>query len=260
MEYTQERIQFDKTLTKLEDLGSTLNLALNFGGVDTNSLNRMKEAAEELSNLDYASFIMRWLKEDDARGHFQGYIKDVWQMHHLENTKHKPERLGEDYVQLADTYDRVRNTIIWELSKQLKDNERVDEKGNIYKVNTEEINDEFGHTYRIGKPIEEPPKETPKEKTKKTFRDCILIDDKDEILEVLHRLIDGKIGKFVAEVLCWSNDNGLITIPSYNIIKSEFGNIGDSSTFYKYKKDGFDWSKELDAYRAIDRNLSKFTN
>ena len=158
MEIYTERVIFRRVLDKLELLGSTLELALNVGGVDANSLNRMKEAAEKLCNLDCADFINEWLEEEDAREYLQIYIKKVWQMHRLENTKHKPEELEEDYAQLADTYDRVRNTIILKLSKLLKDNERIDEKGNIYEVNTEEINDEFGNTYRIDKPIEEPPK------------------------------------------------------------------------------------------------------
>ena len=134
MEIYADRVVFRKVLDKLELLSSTLELALNFGGVDANSLNRMKEAAKELCNLDYASFINEWLEEEDARGYLQTYIKKVWQMHHLENTKHKPERLGKDYAQLADTYDRVRNTIIWELSKLLKDDEMIDDDGNIYNI------------------------------------------------------------------------------------------------------------------------------
>lgn len=234
MEYTQERIQFDKTLTKLEDLGSTLKWALNFGGVDANSLNRMKEAAEELSNLDFGSFIMRWLKEDDARGHFQGYFNDIYKTPNIASYQVEEKRLSDTYVDIADKYERVRNTIILFLSKQLKDDERVDEKGNIYKVNTEEINDEFGHIYRIDKLIEEPPKETPKEKIKKNFRDCILIDDKDGLLKVLHRLIDGKIGKFVTEVIWCCLDKGLIKKPTFPQVQEEFGNIGNKTGYHKY--------------------------
>ena len=134
MEIYTERVVFRRVLDKLELLGSTLKLALNFRGVDANSLNRMKEAAEKLCNLDYAAFINEWLAEEDARGYLQTYIKKVWQMHHLENTKYKPEELGEDYAQLADTYDRVRNTIILKLSKQLKDDEMIDDDGNIYNI------------------------------------------------------------------------------------------------------------------------------
>lgn len=134
MEIYTDRVIFSKVLNKLGQLGEILNLSLLYGGVDNDSLNKMKDVTEELNKVEFESFINEWLEEGDARGYLHRYIKKVWQMHHFDSTKYKIEELGEDYTQAAAAYDRVRNTIVWMLSNYLKDGEMVDEKGSIYRI------------------------------------------------------------------------------------------------------------------------------
>lgn len=66
------------------------------------------------------------------------------------------------------------------------------------------------------------------------FEACILIDDKELLLEKLHKLIGGKKGKFVANVIKACCDVGIIAKPTYTQVKNEFGNIGAKSGYNKY--------------------------
>lgn len=66
------------------------------------------------------------------------------------------------------------------------------------------------------------------------FASCIMIDNKEQLLQKLHNLIDGKKGKFVAKVIKVCCDVGLIAKPTYTQVRNEFGNIGDKSGYNKY--------------------------
>lgn len=69
---------------------------------------------------------------------------------------------------------------------------------------------------------------------KKTFKDRVIAKNKEETLNKLHSLIDGKRGKNVALVVVASVEMGLIEKPTYKEVKSEFGDIGAESGYNKY--------------------------
>lgn len=71
------------------------------------------------------------------------------------------------------------------------------------------------------------------------FESCILINDKEQLLEKLHKLIDGKKGKFVANVIKVCCDVGIIVRPTYTQVRNEFGDIGDKSGYNKYISYGY---------------------
>ena len=66
------------------------------------------------------------------------------------------------------------------------------------------------------------------------FESCILIDDKEQLLQKLHKLIDGKKGKFVANVIKVCCSVGIIVKPTYTQVRNEFGDIGAKSGYNKY--------------------------
>lgn len=70
--------------------------------------------------------------------------------------------------------------------------------------------------------------------SKKTFRDKIIAKDKEELLNKLHSLIDGKRGKFVALVILVSIEEGILQKPTYKQVSDEFGYIGNKSGYNKY--------------------------
>lgn len=69
---------------------------------------------------------------------------------------------------------------------------------------------------------------------KTTFKDKIIAENKDEVLNKLHSMIDGKRGKNVALVIFASVEIGLILKPTYKEVKNEFGNIGAESGYNNY--------------------------
>lgn len=66
------------------------------------------------------------------------------------------------------------------------------------------------------------------------FRDKLLCEDKDSLIEKLHTLIDGKKGKDVALVIHACINSGKMTKPTFKMVQDEFGNIGNRSGFNKY--------------------------
>lgn len=69
---------------------------------------------------------------------------------------------------------------------------------------------------------------------KTTFKDKIIAENKDEVLNKLHSMIDGKRGKNIALVIFASVEIGLILKPTYKEVKNEFGNIGAESGYNNY--------------------------
>lgn len=70
----------------------------------------------------------------------------------------------------------------------------------------------------------------------KPFADCITIPDKQGLLELLHKTLDGKKGKAVYLVINVLISNGVIMpSPTYSQLKREFGDIGSDSAKSEYK-------------------------
>lgn len=74
-------------------------------------------------------------------------------------------------------------------------------------------------------------------KQSKTIKDCILLQDeeqKNELLKVLHSLLDNKLGRFAGLVVAISVKLGLLARPKFKILAAEFVGIGCESGFNKY--------------------------
>ena len=60
--------------------------------------------------------------------------------------------------------------------------------------------------------------------------------DRQEVLALLHRVIDGRTGVEVPRILIVAHQMGLITkVPSYEMARREFGDIGAQSGYYRGK-------------------------
>ena len=71
----------------------------------------------------------------------------------------------------------------------------------------------------------------------KTIKDCMLFQDekqKDELLKVLHSLLDNKFGRFAGLVVAISVRLGLLAEPNFKMLSAEFVDIGCESGFNKY--------------------------
>lgn len=92
--------------------------------------------------------------------------------------------------------------------------------------------------------------------------DLMLLDkdeQKQKLLDVLHKLIDGKKGKHVALVLLVCEKCGLMNKPTHQILSLAFGGIGTKSGYNKY------YSKGLVAYtqeqiKGIETHILPFIN
>lgn len=78
----------------------------------------------------------------------------------------------------------------------------------------------------------EPPKQ--KGRTSKPFNTVIITQPKENTLDLLHNLIDGKHGKGAIIFLFVAIRYGLITRPTSTQVLKEFGNIGNKSLIQKY--------------------------
>lgn len=94
-----------------------------------------------------------------------------------------------------------------------------------------------------GNIIPDKPQQVQASTCKTTFKDKIIVENKDEVLNKLHSMIDGKRGKNVALVIFASVEIGLILKPTYTEVKNEFGNVGAESGYNNY----FDKSKFSDS-------------
>ena len=74
-------------------------------------------------------------------------------------------------------------------------------------------------------------------KQSKTIKDYILLQDeeqKNELLKVLHSLLDNKLGRWAGLVVAISVKMGLLVKPTFKMLVAEFGDIGNESGFNRY--------------------------
>lgn len=86
---------------------------------------------------------------------------------------------------------------------------------------------------------QEPGQEETSIKQDSGFRSCLHVQDdkQEELLKKLHSLIDGKKGKGVALVIGSCVELGLMTKPTFGVLKAEFGDIGNKSGFDTYYRE-----------------------
>ena len=95
---------------------------------------------------------------------------------------------------------------------------------------------------------------------KRKFAEHILIQDKLGLLEELHDLLKGKIGKYVAMTIRAAVEVGVMSRPFFSEVKAEFVEVGDKSgynTYYNkvkaYDKNDFEYVKEkLLKYKKVE--------
>ena len=95
---------------------------------------------------------------------------------------------------------------------------------------------------------------------KRKFAEHILIQDKLELLEELHDLLKGKIGKYVAMTIRAAVEVGVMSRPYFSEVKAEFVEVGDKSgynTYYNkveaYDKNDFEYVKgKLLKYKKVE--------
>lgn len=95
---------------------------------------------------------------------------------------------------------------------------------------------------------------------KRKFAEHILIQDKLELLEELHDLLKGKIGKYVAMTIRAAVEVGVMSRPYFSEVKAEFVEVGDKSgynTYYNkveaYDKNDFEHVKgKLLKYKKVE--------
>ena len=95
---------------------------------------------------------------------------------------------------------------------------------------------------------------------KRKFAAHILIQDKLELLEELHDLLKGKIGKYVAMTIRAAVEVGVMSRPYFSEVKAEFVEVGDKSgynTYYNkveaYDKNDFEYVKgKLLKYKKVE--------
>lgn len=234
MEATEERRTFDKVIEKLRWLGGSLKSALYFGGLDENSLNRMKAAVEELNQIEVSDFIGSWLKTPENNSLLEVWVNEILNTYfyhkEVETANFKPQQLGDDWVMIAKNYDAWRNTIIYKLSRCLPDGAAMIYEGKMYVMfpDTQSKTKEQGVIDR----------------QKENFKDCIFVQDKEGFLERLHKIFVNKKGKYIASVISVCVENGLMKKPTFAMMKDEFGDIGAKSGFNKYMTLGLDWKEK----------------
>lgn len=92
----------------------------------------------------------------------------------------------------------------------------------------------------------------PQRKRTRCFVDCVLVEDKEECVARLHKLIDNKVGKTVAMVIKAAIETGLILKPTSTQVKEEFKDIGCVSGYNKYMRS--DYTNDPD-YQNIKNKL-----
>lgn len=138
MEAITERRTFDKVMRNLESIGNILKMCYEVcRGVDADSLNRVKNLANELDEIESPDeyldgFISDWIRViPDLKGLLSLWVKRACNLYdprkRKQFVKFKPEQLGADYVAINDTYERWRNSIILWLSRQLGEGKVIDD-------------------------------------------------------------------------------------------------------------------------------------
>ena len=98
----------------------------------------------------------------------------------------------------------------------------------------------------------------PQRKRTRCFVDCVLVEDKEECVARLHKLIDNKVGKTVAMVIKAAIETkGLMARPTSTMVVKEFGNIGSIGGYNKYMNS--DFSRDSD-YRTITEILERYVD
>lgn len=245
MEVIEERRTFDKVIEKLRWLGESLKSALYFGGLDENSLNRMKATVEELNQIEVSDFIGSWLKMQKNSSLLEVWINDILNTYfyhkEVETANFKPQQLGEEWVMIAENYDAWRNTIIYKLSLCLPDGAAMIYEGKKY-VMFPNIQSKVKEQVAISK-------------HKVSFKDCLLVQGKDCLLARLHEILQNKKGKYVANVISVCVENGLMKQPTFAMVKDEFGDIGAKSGFNKYMAIGLQYSEKKPIEKALKECL-----
>ena len=67
-----------------------------------------------------------------------------------------------------------------------------------------------------------------------SFLDCILVENKEGLLNKLRSRLQGKKGEDVSLVIGVLISCGVLTKPSHTQTKNEFGDIGNSAGYYRY--------------------------
>ena len=81
--------------------------------------------------------------------------------------------------------------------------------------------------------------------------ECLLKDNKQELLKMLHKRIDGKRGKEVSLVFGVLVNCGIISKPRYKQVLCEFGDIGNSAGYYKYLPINMHTDDEIKGVKAF---------
>lgn len=116
------------------------------------------------------------------------------------------------------------------------------------------VGSEFGEyireSYSVRKWKAPKPQQKPRKNT--TFLDKVQ-NGHDNIIPILHSLMDGKTGKDALQYLTACIKNGLIIRPTYGQTKEEFGIICEKANYYRYTDPDRYTTKELAAAtKAID--------
>ena len=80
--------------------------------------------------------------------------------------------------------------------------------------------------------------------------------DKQNVLIRLHRAIEGRSGVEVPRILMVARDMGLLTkVPSWDVAREEFGQIGAQSGYYKGKEKGLT-DDEMNQYEKLLQKIN----
>lgn len=82
---------------------------------------------------------------------------------------------------------------------------------------------------------------------KETFKDKMIDDADGSKLAKLHKVIDGKKGRFVALVIKAGVKMGSLDKPTYTQVKQEFGDIGNKSGYNRYMNQYIFTDEEIEA-------------
>ena len=141
MEAREERRAFEKFMGMMKGLGNGLRAAFQFGGVDENSLNRMKDIAKKLDGIEdpegyLNGFINVWLDLPEFRPILEKWIKRACDLYDYRQEGKRvnvsAEQLGKDYVEMTNTYEGWRGSLIVCLSDHLREGEMMKLDGTIY--------------------------------------------------------------------------------------------------------------------------------
>ena len=90
----------------------------------------------------------------------------------------------------------------------------------------------------------------------------VLLDNPEQeqkLIDVVHKLIDGKKGKHVALVVLVCEKHGLMNKPTHRDLTSIFGDIGTKSGYNHYYSKGLS-SYTTEQIQGIETHISPFLN